>query len=103
MKILIVEDEPALQELVQRTLEQERFVVEVASTYAEAAVKMGAYDYDCILLDIMLPDGSGLDLLAQLKQMHKQVSRKTHLDTALTQLYLQREELEQKMENWKLP
>ena len=43
MKILIVEDEPALQELVQRTLEQERFVVEVASTYAEAAVKMGAY------------------------------------------------------------
>lgn len=71
MKILIVEDEPALQELVQRTLEQERFVVEVASTYAEAAVKMGAYDYDCILLDIMLPDGSGLDLLAQLKQMHK--------------------------------
>ena len=63
MKILIVEDEPSLRELMQRTLEKERYVVEVAATYGQALQKIEDYSYDCILLDIMLPDGSGLDLL----------------------------------------
>lgn len=71
MKILIVEDEPALRELIQRSLEKERYVVEVAADFNSALRKVEDYDYDCVLLDIMLPDGSGLDLLEKLKAMHK--------------------------------
>ena len=71
MKILIVEDEPALCELIQRSLEKERYVIEVASDFDTALDKIEVYDYDCILLDIMLPGGSGLDLLAQLKKLRK--------------------------------
>ena len=71
MKILIVEDEPALRELIQRSLEKERYVVEVAADFNSALRKIEDYDYDCVLLDIMLPDGSGLDLLEKLKAMHK--------------------------------
>ena len=71
MKILIVEDEPSLRELMQRTLEKERYVVEVAATYGQALQKIEDYSYDCILLDIMLPDGSGLELLERLKALHK--------------------------------
>ena len=71
MKILVVEDEPSLQEVIQTTLEKERFVVEVADNLALAKEKTGVYDYDCILLDIMLPDGSGLDLLQHLKETRR--------------------------------
>lgn len=71
MKILIVEDEPSLQEVIRETLEKERYVVEWAANLAQAIEKTGVYDYDCILLDIMLPDGSGLELLQQIKQMRK--------------------------------
>ena len=71
MKILIVEDEPALRELIQCSLEKERYVVEVAADFNSALRKIEDYDYDCVLLDIMLPDGSGLDLLEKLKAMHK--------------------------------
>ena len=55
MKILIVEDEPSLREVMQRALRQEGYVVETAATYAEADRRVSGYDYDCILLDIMLP------------------------------------------------
>ena len=68
MKILIVEDEPSLREIMVRTLVREQYVVEQAADYAAALDKIAAYDYDCILLDIMLPGGSGLRLLEALKQ-----------------------------------
>lgn len=71
MKILIVEDEPALRELIQRSLEKERYIVEVASNFDTAIEKVEIYDYDCILLDIMLPGGNGLDLLKHLKDLRK--------------------------------
>lgn len=71
MKILIVEDDPSLRELIQRSLEKERFVVEVASDFFTAMDKVEVYDYDCILLDVMLPDGNGLDLLEHLKKIRK--------------------------------
>ena len=71
MKILIVEDEPALRELIQRSLEKERYIVEVASNFDTAIEKVEVYDYDCILLDIMLPGGNGLDLLRHLKDLRK--------------------------------
>ena len=66
MKILVVEDEPSLRELIQKSLEKERFVVEVAPDLFSAIDKVEVYDYDCILLDIMLPDGSGLEVLTRL-------------------------------------
>lgn len=71
MKILIVEDEPSLRELVQRSLEKERYVTETASDYKTALQKIEVYDYDCVLLDIMLPDGNGLKILERLKELHK--------------------------------
>ena len=71
MKILIVEDEPSLREVMQRALLQERYVVETAATYAEADARIAGYSYDCILLDIMLPDGNGLRLLERLRELHK--------------------------------
>lgn len=71
MKILIVEDEPSLREVIQISLEKERYVTEVACDYKSALRKIEDYDYDCILLDIMLPDGNGLCLLEKLKEMHK--------------------------------
>ncbi|MEG2594789.1 MAG: response regulator, partial [Bacteroides sp.] len=51
MKILIVEDEPSLRELIQRSLEKERYVVEVAANFQTAMQKIEDYEYDCILLD----------------------------------------------------
>lgn len=45
--------------------------MEVAADFNSALRKIEDYDYDCVLLDIMLPDGSGLDLLEKLKAMHK--------------------------------
>ena len=71
MKILIVEDEPSLRDVMRRSLEKERYVVETASGYAEALCRIADYEYDCILLDIMLPDGSGLRLLDELKKMRR--------------------------------
>lgn len=93
MKILIVEDEPSLRELMYKTLLQERYVVETAGTYLEASLKITDYSYDCILLDIMLPDGNGLKLLDDLKKQHKQesviiISAKDSIDDKVSGLEL---------------
>lgn len=71
MKILIIEDESSLCEIMETFLAKERYVVEVATTYQSALLKIGDYDYDCILLDVMLPDGNGLALLKELKRAGK--------------------------------
>lgn len=71
MKILVIEDERSLQELIARALLKEQYVVEVASTYGEAWEKLSLFSYDCILLDIMLPDGNGLDLLKAFREEGK--------------------------------
>lgn len=71
MKILIIEDEQGLREVIRESLEKEKYIVETAHDYISGLDKIGSYDYDCILIDIMLPNGSGLDLLRELKDMHK--------------------------------
>lgn len=53
---------------MRATLEKENFLVESVATYKEAISKTGVYDYDCILLDITLPDGNGLEILKLLKE-----------------------------------
>lgn len=74
MKILLVEDEKELREMVRTYLIKEKFIVECAEDYHTALSKINDYDYDCILLDIMLPGGSGLSVLAKLKKLRKQES-----------------------------
>lgn len=71
MKILIVEDELELSRVIRQSLEDELFVVESAMNLKEGLDKIIAFDYDLILLDIMLPDGSGINLLKELKKLHK--------------------------------
>lgn len=71
MKILIIEDDRDLCEITVRSLEKERYVVAWASDYHEAMQKLEDYEYDCILLDIMLPGGNGLDLLKYLRELKK--------------------------------
>ena len=93
MKILVVEDEQALREVVVQSLKKERYVVESASTFREASDKINDYDYDCIVLDIMLPGGSGLTLLKKLKAQRKRasviiVSAKDSIDDKVTGLDL---------------
>ena len=93
MKILIIEDEPSLRELIQRSLEKERYVVEAAADFQSGLRKIEDYDYDCVLLDIMLPDGNGLNLLEQLKKMRKRenviiISAKDSLDEKVLGLEL---------------
>ena len=68
MKILVIEDEEALAELTVKALRKEGFIVETAFDYGSAEEKLAVYAYDCILLDIMLPGGNGLDLLRKLKE-----------------------------------
>lgn len=67
MKILIVEDEESLAELTSGALKKEGFIVETAADYVSAEARLASYLYDCVILDVMLPGGSGLDLLRRLK------------------------------------
>jgi len=74
MKILIVEDDKDLREITTNSLEKERYVVSQAPDYRTALQKIEDYDYDCILLDIMLPDGNGLNLLEELHALGKRTN-----------------------------
>lgn len=73
MKILIIEDDQGMQEVISQSLIKARYVVETASTLDEARSKLLLYEYDCVLLDIMLPDGNGLSLLKELAE--KKINR----------------------------
>lgn len=67
MKLLLVEDESALRAALLGSLRQAGYVVEEAVDFTQAEDKIMLYQYDCVLLDLTLPDGSGLDLLRALK------------------------------------
>ncbi|RZJ90318.1 MAG: response regulator transcription factor [Chryseobacterium sp.] len=71
MKILIIEDEPGLQRGIAQYLLSLGNLCSQASTYTEALGRLGSYDYDCILLDLNLPDGEGLQILNYLKRMDR--------------------------------
>ncbi len=70
MKILLIEDEPELRKSIKQYLHQEGYLVESAADFIKASEKASDYDYDCVLVDITLPKGSGLDIIKQLKQNH---------------------------------
>jgi DNA-binding response OmpR family regulator len=70
MKLLLVEDELALQQSIQTHLLGEGFACEAVGTFREAEEKICTYRYDCLLLDINLPDGNGLDLIGVSKKVN---------------------------------
>lgn len=74
MKILIVEDDADLREIISTSLQKERYIVETAADLRAARAKALIYEYDALLLDIMLPDGSGLDLLRELVEKGRQMN-----------------------------
>lgn len=64
MRTLIVEDEPRLRETLRRGLLEEGFAVDDVGTMRDADVAMGVTPYALVVLDLGLPDGDGLGLLA---------------------------------------
>lgn len=93
MKILVIEDEPEMRDNIICSLERESYLVETASDFDAAIEKVHLYDYDCILLDIALPGGSGITILKELKKLHKTegviiISAKNSLDDKIEGLSL---------------
>lgn len=91
MKILVVEDNPDLAENIHNFLQKEGYVCELVGNFTDASDKIAAYEYDCIVLDIMLPDGNGLKLLEQIKSMNIKsgvviISAKNSLDDKISGL-----------------
>lgn len=91
MKLLLVEDEIDLQESIVTYLQSEGFSIETASNYMEGEDKVALYNYDCLIIDITLPGGSGLDLIRLQKQKDTDagviiISAKNSLDDKLTGL-----------------
>lgn len=93
MKLLIIEDERELSDNIVSYLSSENYVCEQAFSYEEAGMKTGLYDYDCVVLDLMLPGGNGLDLLRELRRRRNPVgviivSAKDSLDDKIKGLEL---------------
>ena len=91
MKLLIVEDERELSDGIVSYLHRDDYLCEQAFTLGEALMKVGLYEYDCVLLDLMLPGGSGLDVLRKIKEEAPQtgviiVSAKDSVDDKITGL-----------------
>ncbi|OPC54775.1 DNA-binding response regulator [Elizabethkingia miricola] len=93
MKLLIIEDETELAKSIAEYLSEESYLCEFAPTFKEAMQKIENFHYDCILLDITLPDGNGLTILEELKKQNKQdgviiISAKNALDDKIKGLHL---------------
>jgi DNA-binding response OmpR family regulator len=93
MKLLIVEDEKILSDSIVSYMRHENFTCETASGFSEAVEKIELFDYDCILLDINLQDGNGLDLLKEIKANNKMdgvliISARNSLSDKITGLTL---------------
>jgi DNA-binding response OmpR family regulator len=72
MKVLIIEDNQELARNVHDYLAREGYICELCYTFGQAQEKLGLFRYDCILLDIGLPDGNGINLLNLIRAEHKQ-------------------------------
>jgi len=93
MKILIIEDEKALQESILKYLEHQGFICEAVSDFLKGKEKVTQFVYDCIVVDIGLPYGSGLDIVKELKYMESKagiiiISAKNALEDKLAGLDL---------------
>jgi DNA-binding response OmpR family regulator len=93
MKVLVVEDDQELLRLILKYFDSFGYVVEKAKTIKEAKLKVSGHNYDCIILDINLPDGTGFEFLSQNKSIRKDtgvliLSANDTLDDKLTGLDL---------------
>jgi DNA-binding response OmpR family regulator len=93
MKILLIEDEKELALDIVKYLSGESYLCEIAATYDQAIDKITSYAYDCILLDLMLPGGDGLQVLELLKQQNRKegviiISAKNALDDKIRGLQI---------------
>ncbi|MBC7557477.1 MAG: response regulator transcription factor [Chryseobacterium sp.] len=93
MKILLIEDEVQLSKSILSYLKDEKYSCDLAEDYSTAKEKLELFDYDCVLLDINLPDGNGLNLLKFLKEEKKSdgviiISAKNSLDDKIEGLQL---------------
>jgi DNA-binding response OmpR family regulator len=91
MKLLLIEDESDLKDSIVEYLRTEGFSIETASNYLQGEDKISTYDYDCLIVDIGLPDGNGLGLIRQLKEKDSDagviiISAKNSLDDKLSGL-----------------
>lgn len=73
MKILLIEDETELRNSIEQYLKLEGFLIESVADFTTASYKLADYNYDCILVDITLPNGNGLDLIRQVKKSQSKV------------------------------
>ena len=71
MKVLVIEDEKELSDSICSYLANEQFVCERTFDFDSSMEKILLYDYACIVLDVNLPGGSGLDILKELKNQNK--------------------------------
>ncbi len=93
MKILIIEDEPSLLDAIKKYLSSEGYLCETATDYFSASEKIMMYGYDCIVVDITIPNGSGLQIVKELKEKKSPagiiiISAKDSLDDKLKGLQL---------------
>ena len=70
MKLLVIEDNLDLLSEIKEALDQAYFHCEVVSTYADAHEKVHLYSYDVLIVDINLPDGSGLNIISEIKKVN---------------------------------
>lgn len=93
MKVLVIEDEQELLNSISEYLCSNAFNCDKADNIYTAREKLNLYEYDCVVLDITLPVGNGMDILRELKAAHKScgvliISAKGSLDDKLTGLEL---------------
>lgn len=93
MKILVIEDEAALLESIHQYLEYQGYVIEGVNDFTKGMEKISMYDYDCVVVDIGLPYGSGLDIVKELKDIESKtgiiiISAKNSLEDKLKGLEL---------------
>ncbi|MCX6279881.1 MAG: response regulator transcription factor [Bacteroidetes bacterium] len=91
MKVLLIEDEPQLSQDISEYLYKEKFLCEVVPNFEDAHEKINLYQYDCVIVDIGLPDGNGLDIIRSLKKNGSEtgiiiISAKNSLDDKITGL-----------------
>jgi DNA-binding response OmpR family regulator len=93
MKLLIIEDNEDLLQNIRTYLKREGYICESALNYEEAFDKVMSYTYDVVLIDIMIPGGSGLQVLRELRSVNPQtgtiiISAKNALDDKVEGLEL---------------
>ncbi|MES1219154.1 MAG: response regulator transcription factor [Bacteroidota bacterium] len=93
MKILIIEDEKALRESIKKYLDYQGYICEMADDFVSAREKISSFTYDCVVVDISLPGGTGFDLISELKYIESKagiiiISARNSLDDKLKGLGL---------------